>query len=197
MLSQFRFYFWFLYIYNIKEIYSTSVRVFGKNKVVVEEISHLFYKLLAILQVHQDKHVHAHAVIAHSMGWLMSPAWSGENCRDTIYENGSKVLSERGRTYLSHIDHIHQHILSTTGCCLAPVSVSSLTAPVPPTTSSPPTFSFTFGASVTFNRSPVFWSTSWHLRISLSCTGLGKKFAESFQSKNSRVILVGIFFIIV
>lgn len=114
-----------------------------KYKVVVEEISHLLYKLFAKLHVKLEKQVHAHTVIAHSIWWLMSPAWAGKNCRDKIYENGGKVWErERERSCLSfyqhlsltHLPHPPAYTLSTTNCCLSGSSLSVSSMPAPATT---------------------------------------------------------------
>lgn len=79
---KFSFYFQFFYTGNTTEINSTSVSgltlsetfKLKKYKVaMVEEISLLFYKLLAKLHIKLDKQRHAHTVIAPTMWWLMPP----------------------------------------------------------------------------------------------------------------------------
>lgn len=107
---------------------------------------------------------------------------------------GGEVLSEK-ENFFFYLPtyHIHQHILSTTGCCLAPVSP----CPHPPP-SSPPTFPFfTFAASVIFTLSPFFDPLADIDEFPSAAQDLVKKkekksWQESFQSKNSAVILMGV-----
>lgn len=48
-------------------IVTFELALWEKYKVVVEEISHLLYKLLAKLHINLEKHMNAHTVIAQSM----------------------------------------------------------------------------------------------------------------------------------